>query len=143
MHDNSLKNLKKFQPGQTGNPNGRPVGSRSAFSAAFITDMQASWAQHGPNVLAQVAKRDPSRYLGVCASLIPKDVSLSIEQRLPGGLSPSDLAIFQAIKAAIPDAGTREPDEVLSFVLDAIRAHGARTIEGSKMIEGSKAIEGE
>ena len=128
IHDNSLKNLKKFQPGQTGNPNGRPVGSRSAFSAAFIGDMQASWAQHGSAVLDQVAKRDPSRYLGVCASLIPRDVSLSIEQRLPGGLSPSDLAIFQAIKAALPGANDMEPAAVLEHTLAALRAYSAKPV---------------
>jgi len=81
--------------------------------------------------LDQVAKRDPSRYLGVCASLIPKDVSLSIEQRLPGGLSQQDLAIFSAIKSSIPDANTRDPAEVLNYVLEAIRSHAA-----TKIIEG-------
>jgi hypothetical protein len=100
------------------------------FRQPLSATLQASWAQHGPGVLDQVAKRDSSRYLGVCASLIPKDVSLSIEQRLPGGLSQQDLAIFSAIKSSIPDANTRDPGEVLNFVLDAIRAHGAKVIEG-------------
>jgi hypothetical protein len=120
-----------WKTGESGNLNGRPKGTRNQFSAAFVGDLSASWAQHGSNVLDQVAKRDPSRYLGVCASLIPKDVSLSIEQRLPGGLSPSDLAIFQAIKAAIPDANTRQPGEVLEHTLAALRAYSAKpVIEG-------------
>ena len=68
--------------------------------------------------------------MGVCASVLPKDVALTIEQRLPGGMSAQDLEIFSAIKAAIPDANDRQPGEVLNFVLDAIRAHGAKTIEG-------------
>jgi hypothetical protein len=109
--------------------NGRPKGSRNAFSAAFIGDMQASWAQHGANVLDTVARKDPSRYLGIASSLIPKDVALSIEARQVGGLSPQDLEIFRAIKQALPDAGTREPGEVLTYVLEAIRAHSAKTIE--------------
>jgi hypothetical protein len=119
-----------WKAGESGNVNGRPKGSRSAFSAAFIGDMQASWATHGASVLDVVARKDPSRFLGVCASIVPRDVALSIEQRLPGGLSSQDLAIFSAIKSSIPDANTRDPSEVLNYVLDAIRAHGAKTIEG-------------
>ena len=118
-----------WKAGESGNMNGRPKGSRSQFSAAFIGDMQASWAQHGASVLDQVAKRDPSRYLGIAASLCPKDVQVSLEARQVGGLSPQDLEIFAAIKQAIPTANSQEPGQVLSFVLDAIRAHSAKTIE--------------
>ena len=128
--NNVVEKPWRWKTGKSGNPSGRPKGSRNAFSAAFVGDLQASWAQHGPTVLDQVAKRDPGRYLGVCASLIPRDVSLSIEQRLPGGLSPSDMAIFQAIKAALPDANDRQPGEVMTYVLEAIRARGAKLIEG-------------
>ena len=120
---------KPFPPGVSPNPAGRPKGSRNAFSALFVGDLTASWAQHGPSVLDQVAKREPSRFLGVCASVLPKDVALSIEQQLPGGLSPSDMAIFQAIRQAIPDANDRDPAEVMNFVLDAVRARGAKLIE--------------
>ena len=77
-----------WKTGESGNLNGRPKGSRNAFSAAFIGDMQASWAKHGAAVLDKVARQDPARFLGVCASIVPRDVALSIEQRLPGGLSP-------------------------------------------------------
>ena len=51
-------------------------------------------------------------YLGICASIIPKDVALTVEQRLPGGLSPQDMEIFQAIRQAIPGANDRQPGEV-------------------------------
>jgi hypothetical protein len=71
--------------------------------------------------LAQVAAIDPVRYLGVCASLIPRDVSIAIEARLPGGLEPDEwhLAreLFEAVKQALPDANTRPAGEG-----DAIRA---------------------
>jgi hypothetical protein len=38
-------NLKPWQPGQSGNPNGRPVGSRSAFSAGFTRDLAEVWTE--------------------------------------------------------------------------------------------------
>ena len=40
------------------------------------------------------------------------------------------MEILRAIKAALPDANDRQPGEVLSFVLEAVRAHSAKTIEG-------------
>ena len=88
----------RWKSGESGNPLGRPKGSRNAFSAAFVGDLQASWVQHGPGVLEKVAAQDPGRYLGICASIIPKDVALTVEQRLPGPLSPQDMEIFQAIR---------------------------------------------
>ena len=38
---------RPFPPGTSGNPNGRPVGSRTAFSAAFLRDLGEAWAEHG------------------------------------------------------------------------------------------------
>jgi len=53
---------------------------------------------------------------------------------LPGGLEPDDwqiaLAVFQAVRDALPDASKRPPSEVMVFVLEAIRAHDAKLVEG-------------
>jgi hypothetical protein len=83
-----------------------------------------------------MATTEPMRFAELCARLIPKDVQLSIEQRLPGGLDAADwqvaLEAIQAIKEAIPDANDRQPGEVMTFVRDAIRAHSAKLIEMSR-----------
>jgi Family of unknown function (DUF5681) len=123
----------RWKTGESGNPGGRPKGSRNAFSLAFIGDLTASWAQHGPDILRKVAINDPSRFLGVCASVLPKDVALSIEQNNPGNLDPEDWAIvmelLQAVKQVIPNIDSRKPGEVLAFTLDAIRAHSAKVVD--------------
>jgi hypothetical protein len=80
-----------------------------------------------------VAAIDPVRYLGVCASLIPRAVSNAIEARLPGGLERDEWQLarelFEAVKQALPDANKRPAGEVMQFVLDAIRAHSAKLID--------------
>jgi hypothetical protein len=122
---------RPFPPGVSGNPNGRPLGSRTAFSHAFLRDLAESWAEHGKATMTHTARTNPEVFFATCARLVPKDVQLTIEQTMPKGLEPEDLAILRAIKAALPNAGDREPAEVLQFVLDAVRAHEAKVIDAT------------
>ena len=122
----------RWLPGQTGNPNGRPLGARTEFSANFLRDLARVWAERGGDIIERVSSEDPSRFFAVAASLIPKDVQLTLQTKLPGDLSPDDWAIamsvFQAVRDALPDANSRPPAAVLSFVLDAIRSHSAKQL---------------
>ncbi|MFY9837669.1 MAG: hypothetical protein WAK55_14625 [Xanthobacteraceae bacterium] len=112
----------KWKPGQSGNINGRPVGHRTrhAFSASFLADLTDVWAEHGKATMVHTAKINPETFFAVCSRLIPKDVELTIRQAHTG-LDEADLAILRAIKEAIPDAGDRQPGEVFSAVLEALR----------------------
>ncbi len=67
----------RFKPGQSGNPKGRPKGARSRLSEAFLQELAEHWEQNGRDVLDQVRNNDPSTYLRVIASLIPKGISFS------------------------------------------------------------------
>src|SRR5262249_34807574 len=49
-------NGRMWQPGQSGNPLGRPIGARGRFSQQFIEDMRASWRKHGATVMDRVTK---------------------------------------------------------------------------------------
>ncbi len=112
-----------FKPGMSGNPNGRPVGSRNAFMAD-LADVAGARPRHG-SALRPKEQRDVLCHL--CAA-IPRDVALTIETQLPGGLQPDDIAILRAIKEAIPNAGERSPQEVLEYVRDTLRAAEAKVI---------------
>ena len=117
-----------FKPGMSGNPNGRPVGSRNAFSNAFMADLADVWREHGRDTVLHCAQKSKEMFFATCARLIPRDVALTIETQLPGGLQPDDIAILRAIKEAIPNAGERSPQEVLEYVRDTLRAAEAKVI---------------
>src|SRR5262249_17777373 len=123
----------RWKPGQSGNLAGRPLGTRNRFSENFVSDVAAVWQDRGRGILEKMAQDEPARFAELCGRLIPKDVSLTISERLPGGLDADDwqltIEILRATHQALPDAGDRKPGEVLSFVLDAIRAHNAKAID--------------
>ena len=114
-------NGRMWIAGQSGNPAGRPVGSRGRFSQQFIEDMRASWERHGATVMDRVAVEYPDRYLGIAAHLIPKEVTATIEAG-SGVLDLECMAILQAIKDSVPCANDRSPQEVLEFVRNAVRS---------------------
>ncbi len=97
--------------------NGRPVGTRQAFSAGFLRDLAEVWSEEGRETTAT--------FFAVCARLIGPEVKLTIEQSLPGNLSMEDWAmmreIVEAVKQAIPDASSQPPDAVLQHVLAKLR----------------------
>ena len=41
----------QWKPGQSGNLNGRPVGTRQAFSAGFLRDLAEVWQEHGRDTM--------------------------------------------------------------------------------------------
>src|ERR1700730_1896053 len=71
-------NLKPWRPGQSGNPNGRPLGSRSAFSAGFTRDLAEVWAEKGKAAMLYTAEKQPAVFFATCARLLPNDVRVTV-----------------------------------------------------------------
>jgi hypothetical protein len=101
----------------------------------MINDIAKSWSQHGAAALEKMAATSHDRYVEICTRLIPKDVALTVQQRLPGNLEPTDwdvvMEVVDAVRQAIPDAGQRQPGEVMQHVLEALRSHDAQLIEAT------------
>ena len=118
-------NGRMWPRGVSGNPNGRPVGSRTVFSQGFLKDLASVWAERGRAAMEKTAIDQPGVFFATCARLIGPEVKLTIEQQLPGNLSPADwnlmMQILDAVKSAIPDAANRPAGEVLEFVLGTPR----------------------
>jgi len=106
-----------------------------------MNDLHLAWSEHGADVMARVAKLQPESFFATSARLCPANVQLSIEQQFSGGLDATDISILKAIGEAVPDADSRSPGEVLTFVAEAVRAHSATTIEGASDLQ-TEDIEG-
>lgn len=103
-----------FAAGQSGNPAGRPKGSRNKLGEAFVADMLADWERCGAAVIQRVRMDDPSTYLRVVASILPKDINLGAK-----GQSNLEKIIEQFT------------DQQLAELDVALRAICAEPIEGS------------
>ncbi len=71
-----------FKPGQSGNPAGRPKGSRNVLTENFITALTKDFAEHGVAAIRRAREDDPAAYLRLVASLAPKELHMMRENRL-------------------------------------------------------------
>ena len=129
-------NGRMWPPGQSGNPNGRPVGSRTVFSQGFLKDLAAVWATHGKQTMISTAQTNPAVFFATCARLLPNDVRVTVEQQLPGDLSMEDWQVMReiiaAVRQAISDAANRRAGAVLEHVLSALKASDAKVLNCPK-----------
>ena len=65
-----ISKATQWRPGQSGNPNGRPVGARQTFSAGFHRDLAEVWQAHGRDAMLHTAKTQPATFLAIAAKLI-------------------------------------------------------------------------
>jgi hypothetical protein len=70
---------RPFEPGQSGNPAGRPKGPRNKLSEAFIADLVATWEEHGRTVLNRIIAEAPTAYVRVIAGVVPRELNVKDE----------------------------------------------------------------
>ena len=71
------KSRTSWKKGQTGNSNGRPMGSRHRLSEHFLSALADDFEAHGKATIATLRVEDPASYVRVVASLMPKEHHVS------------------------------------------------------------------
>lgn len=101
-----------FKPGQSGNPAGRPKGSRHKLAEAFIADMYEAWQKSGAGVLKDVIKDEPAAFLRSMVSLMPKEMDVNVNRydtMTDEQIKSQLLAALREARALGVDIGAGEP----------------------------------
>jgi hypothetical protein len=69
-----------WKKGMSGNPNGRPKGSRNVLSQAVFTDLLNYYEENGNGlrIIDHVAKENPVAFLQLIVRLMPRHATLEI-----------------------------------------------------------------
>lgn len=93
-----------WQPGQSGNPAGRPKGARSKLGEAFIDALLEDWNKNGVQAIIDMRDEKPADYVKIVASILPKEISgpdgdpIEVKTLPLGSLSEATLRELASVK---------------------------------------------
>jgi Family of unknown function (DUF5681) len=78
----TTKHLKKWAPGESGNPVGRPAGVKNRLQGDFLHALAEDFREHGREAIRIMRIEKPAEYVKVFASLMPRELLLTQDNAL-------------------------------------------------------------
>lgn len=101
-----------FKPGQSGNPAGRPKGSRSKLGDDFLKLLAEDFQANGLEAIQRTRETKPEVYVKVVASLLPKQIE--VKEGAFDGVSDEDLAaIVAAARGALGVVARKDDSQTI------------------------------
>lgn len=72
----NVLNLKPWPKGVSGNPAGRPKGSRHKLTEAFLEALSDDFEANGETAISEAREKDPVAYIKTIASLCPRELEV-------------------------------------------------------------------
>src|SRR6516164_10176015 len=106
------RNLIPYKPGQSGNPKGRPQGSRNKLSEDFFRDLCRAWETYGQSALMTAAMTSPTEFCNMVARLMPRDVEVTVAHVKADRMSDDELLTIATGGSGPRLEATKGPEEV-------------------------------
>jgi hypothetical protein len=100
------------QPGQSGNPAGRPKGSRNKLSEAFLQALADDFEANGKEVVEKVRTERPHDYLKIIVAVLPKRMEIedATPEKHPSEMTDDELeAIIWRTERRLEEMGIEKP----------------------------------